>query len=276
MLTLLSPAKINLFLQILFRRPDGFHQLATLMQAIQLADIVHFSLAEKDELTCTDPSLPTDETNLVLKAAALYRRLSGVPIYVKVALEKKIPCEAGLGGGSSNAATTLWALNQLAGKPLTTAQLMEGSAQIGSDIPFFFSEGTAYCSGRGEIIKPIQSLSYGPVTIVKPSEGLSTQTIYKSLDLSQLVKRDSELVLETFLNSKPVFFNDLEQPAFACLPKLAELKQHLKKTGFETVLMSGSGSAFFCLGEKNCPIPDNLYCTSTYFLNRSADNWYSL
>lgn len=276
MITLISPAKINLFLQILHRRDDGFHQLATLMQTVDLFDILHFSLANQDELTCDDRSLPTDTNNLVLKAASLYRRLSGIPLYVKVKLEKKIPYEAGLGGGSSNAATTLWAMNQLAGQPLTNDQLMVGSAQIGSDIPFFFSQGTAYCSGRGEVVQSFKSKSYGPVTIVKPPEGLSTQAIYKSLNLDQLIKRDTDLVLEAFQEAKPVFFNDLEKPAFACLPKLAQLKEELEETGFETVLMSGSGSAFFCLGEKHKSLPDNVYSVSTRFLNRQANSWYTL
>src|ERR1700733_15970617 len=113
MLTLLSPAKLNLFLRIVRRRPDGYHDLASLFQTVSLADTLHFSLSERDQLTCTDPALLTDHTNLVLKAVDLFRKKTGLSFGLKIHLEKHIPYQSGLGGGSSNAATTLWALNQL-------------------------------------------------------------------------------------------------------------------------------------------------------------------
>jgi len=279
MLSLYSPAKINLFLQILARRSDGYHQLATLMQTIGLADQLHIELADRDVLTCTDSTIPTDETNLVRKASKLFRQVSGLNVHCNVHLEKKIPHQAGLGGGSSNAATTLWALNQLTGKSFTTQQLLEMSAQIGSDIPFFFSEGTAYCSGRGEIV---ESVAYAPaelVTIVKPVEGLATALIYKSLNLDGVCKKCPEEVLKSFKqhNQEPLHFNDLEKPAFANMPSLASLKNTLCQTGFKTVLMSGSGSAFFCLGEGNLDhLPTNLYSCSTRFIKRTPDSWYTL
>src|SRR5262249_13981075 len=108
MLTLLSPAKINLFLRILGKRPDGYHELASLFQAIDLADTIHFSLSDADHLTCTDPAIPVDRSNLIWKSVNLFRRKTGLNFHLKIHLEKKIPHQAGLGGGSSNAATTLW------------------------------------------------------------------------------------------------------------------------------------------------------------------------
>lgn len=277
MLSLYSPAKINLFLQILARRADGYHQLATLMQTIGLSDRLHIELADRDELTCTDASIPTDETNLVRKASTLFRQASDLNVHCKVHLEKQIPHQAGLGGGSSNAATTLWALNQLTGKPFTTQQLLEISAQIGSDIPFFFSQGTAYCSGRGEIVEAVPYTSAETVTIVKPMEGLATALIYKSLDLDHVCKRSSQEVLKSFRSQNPLYFNDLEQPAFTCMPMLSTLKKTLCESGFKTVLMSGSGSAFFCLGEGQLDhLPSNLYSCVTSFTKRTPDSWYTL
>ncbi len=144
MLTLNSPAKVNLFLRILRRRSDGYHDLASLFQAISLYDTIHFALSDHDELTCDKPGIPTDSTNLILKAADLFRRKTGLKFGLKAHLEKRIPHEAGLGGGSSNAATTLWALNQLHGQPASPDELIAWSGEIGSDITFFLSHGTAY------------------------------------------------------------------------------------------------------------------------------------
>ncbi|CCB86536.1 4-diphosphocytidyl-2-C-methyl-D-erythritol kinase [Parachlamydia acanthamoebae UV-7] len=278
MLTLYSPAKINLFLQILSRQDDGYHRLATLMQTIKLADTLHVALADQDELTCTDPSIPTDGSNLVLKAARLFREISGLSVGIRVHLEKKIPHQAGLGGGSSNAATTLWALNQLTGQTLSTFQLMQASGKIGSDIPFFFSKGTAFCTGRGEIVQALPPFQNESVTIVKPTEGLETARIYGQLDLNDTCKENSERLLHSFMypNQIPLLVNDLEKPAFGCLPQLEDLKRQLQRSGFKSVLMSGSGSAFFCLGQSEKELPTDLFSCQTSFVNRSAENWYTL
>lgn len=136
-LTLKSPAKVNLFLRIVGKRPDGYHELASLFQSISLYDLLHFTPSTQDVLTCTDPSLPIDKTNLIWKAVDLFRKKTNLHTFVKVHLEKNIPTQAGLGGGSSNAATTLWALNQLCGKPATDLQLSQWAGEIGSDVSFF-------------------------------------------------------------------------------------------------------------------------------------------
>ena len=143
MLTLASPAKINLFLRVLHRRQDGFHDLASLMQTVDLSDTIHFRLGEEDGLTCTNERLPTDNSNLILKAADLFRRKTGINQGLVAYLEKRIPMEAGLGGGSSNAATPLWAFNSLCGSPATEAELVSWGAELGSDVAFFLSHGTA-------------------------------------------------------------------------------------------------------------------------------------
>lgn len=251
-------------MHVLGRRPDGYHELHSLFQAISLGDTVTFKLSDYDSLTCTDPDLPTDASNLVMKAVKLFRKKTGWLGHVKIHLEKKVPSQAGMGGGSSNAATTLWALNQLSGGSIPIDTLQDWSGEIGSDIPFFFSEGTAECFGRGEIVKSLPApIAQDPFWIVKPSIHLSTIDVYKRYSSIPSRKTTEESV------------NDLEMPAFELAPELYELKKQLLDSGFERVLMTGSGSAFFCIG-KDGIVPE-LPGISRYrvtYLNRSASEWY--
>lgn len=276
MLTLASPAKINLFLRVVKRRVDGYHELASLFQAIDLCDTLHFALSASDRLTCTDPSIPNDQSNLVLKAAALFRRKTGLTKGLTVHLEKRIPAQAGLGGGSSNAATTLWAFNQLCGCPATQNELAAWSGEIGSDITFFLSQGTAYCTGRGEILRPLGQFAKASLTIVKPPIGLSTPQVYRKVHVETLFQRDPEAVLASFLEGRPVYFNDLEIAAFEAAPELAMLKAQLQSSGFSHVLMSGSGSAFFCFGEGAFQEIPGVQFYQANFINREPDSWYAV
>ncbi len=274
MLTLFSPAKINLFLRVINKRPDGFHNISSLFQAIDLGDILTFQLHHEDVLTCSDSTLPTDSTNLILQAVNLFRRKTGSNLFFKIHLEKKIPVEAGLGGGSSNAATTLWALNILSKLGLTSSTLKEWGAEIGSDVAFFLSTCTAYCTGRGEKIKEIAPLSSCNVYIVKPSTGLSTPAVFKQLKASTAEKQQADTDFEQILCNKISYFNDLEKPAFKINPDLYFLKQQLINKGFKTVLMSGSGSSFFCIGEGELKSEENLYIYTAKFINRKVNEWY--
>ena len=151
-LALFSPAKINIFLRIVRRREDGFHDLASLFHVIDLGDDMTFSLLPPgtaiDQLTCNVADVPTDASNLVIKALNLFRTKTGATEHFSVDLFKRVPHGAGMGGGSGNAATTLWAANEMCGRPATAAQLLEWSGEIGSDISVFFSSGAAYCTGR--------------------------------------------------------------------------------------------------------------------------------
>ena len=275
-LTLFSPAKVNLFLRIVGPRPDGYHDLASLFQTISLGDTLRFTLASHDHLTCTDPTIPVDGRNLVLKAADLFRKKTGLHFGVSVHLEKNIPSQAGLGGGSSNAATTLWALNQLHGCPATVADLQTWSAEIGSDIPFFFSCGTAYCTGRGEIVSNLPPLPQQKVTIIKPAIGLPTPAVYarfRKLGLAEHPTSPQE-ELRRFLAGELRHFNDLEAAAFAEEPSLAMLKRDLLASGFYTVLMAGSGSAFFCLGKADRKPNPHHFQSECQFLSRPESNWF--
>lgn len=264
MLTLRSPAKVNLFLRVLRRRADGYHEIASLFQAIDLSDRIHFSLAEKDHLSSTDPKLPLDKNNLIWKAADLFRQKTHQKFSLNVQLEKNIPTEAGLGGGSSNAATTLWALNRLLETKIPVETLMQWAGEIGSDVAFFFSGGTAYCTGRGEIVRPLPPLPPQTLTIAKPPYGLSTPAVYKSLDLTLLSQRHPEEALNHFYSGQPHYFNDLEAAALKIKPELAAFKKSVLDQGYPIVMLSGSGSSFFCIGSG---LPYS-------FINSSQANWY--
>ncbi len=276
MLALSSPAKVNLFLKVVNKRRDGFHNLASLFQTIDLCDTVHLRLQEKDEVTCTDEGIPTDGSNLALKAINLFRQQTGKRFGVRLHLEKFIPSEAGLGGGSSNAATTLWALNRLHNNLVPIPTLLQWAAQIGSDVPFFFSEGTAYVTGRGETIKPLPPLLPHSFWLVKPSARLSTKQVFQALSIADLPSRDPKAALRRWLLGKPQFFNDLEVPAFQLMPQLGLLKQELIFFGFGHVSLTGSGTTFICTGghATEPPFIPGLSLYPVRFINRSAGGWY--
>ena len=260
-LTLFSPCKINLFLRILRKRPDGFHDLASLFQTVAFGDDLYLKLldgGDGDEFLCNMPGVPVDRTNLVLRALDLVRERTGTTDrYFRANLVKQVPAQAGLGGGSGNAAAAMYGANELLGRPATPEQLVEWSGELGSDITFFLSHGTAYCTGRGEVMTPVRA-PFGPVklTIVKPDMGLSTPQVFGALDYEALSEEDPEELLAHFLESgvgpggDDAYVNDLEQPAFDCLPELRELKEELLGVeGFDHVMMSGSGTSIFCIGE---------------------------
>lgn len=275
MLRLFSPAKVNLFLRIVSKRPDGYHNLSSVFQTISLGDTLTIEPHSRDELTCTDPRLPTDTSNLILKATDLFRCKTGLKLAFRIHLIKRIPTHAGLGGGSSNAATTLWGCNQLAKTNIPLHTLQQWSAEIGSDIPFFFSQGTAYCTGRGEYVKHLPALAGPEFWVIKPPEGLSTLEVYRCLNFTSSVSEKSlQIDLDTFLSNSLLYFNDLEKPAFEIMPELKQLKTRLLGNGFEIALMSGSGSAFICMGKGTLPTDPKLSIFSVHFTNRTQLNWY--
>ncbi|GAI27125.1 unnamed protein product, partial [marine sediment metagenome] len=167
MLTGLAPAKINLVLEVLGKRDDGYHEIRSLVQTISLYDVLSFELAEGISLDCTEPSLQSPD-NLAIQAARLLREVSGSEKGVKIGLEKRIPWGAGLGGGSSDAAAVLLALNKLWGLDLTTSGLVGLGAKLGSDVPFFIYKGTALVEGRGERVTPLSASLPGWFVLLLP------------------------------------------------------------------------------------------------------------
>ncbi len=245
-LTLDGPAKLNLSLRILGKRPDGYHELETLMVTLPgLADKLTVTPADAFSFTCDDLSLPTDGSNLVVKAVRAYEAVSGLPCPFHIHLEKHVPHGAGLGGGSSDAASTLLALNQLHGHTLVPETLAGIAASFGSDIPFFLTPGPSWCTGRGEIVRPAESFDPLPVLLFKPSFGVSTQDAYGRYASGACI---------TGINYQPQkcsfgnLINDLERPVFAKHRFLAELRQWLlDHPATEGALMSGSGSTVFAI-----------------------------
>lgn len=271
---LFSPAKINLFLRVLGRRNDGYHNLASLFQAVDLGDTLEFSFAEKDEMTCNDPQIPVDHTNLVSKAIQLFRNKTGLKGGLRVHLDKKVPAQAGLGGGSSNAATTLYALNSLHKTNLSDQTLGEWAGEIGSDISFFFSHGRAFCTGRGEIVQDVLlSPLEQTLWLVKPKEGLPTPLIFKFLKLDECSSEDPAILLQK--NSKGIYFlNDLEKPAFQALPSLQTLKNELLSQGFSAVSLTGSGTGLLALGKNAPQVSSDHRCYQLKYLSRFENEWY--
>lgn len=189
---------------------------------------------------------------------------------VEIHIEKNIPKRAGLGGGSSNAATTLWALNELSGKPASINELIEIGSKIGSDVPFFLSLGTSYCTGRGEILEPFELPQPIQGYLAQPEYGLSTPLVYKATRTEDLTKRDPLEALKNY----PFYFNDLEVASFKMEPRLKKLHARLLKQ-FEQVVMTGSGSTFFCIGGKPNRIQGITFTPFQSIRREDPSVWYS-
>ncbi len=253
-ISLKAPAKINLFLEILGKRNDGYHEIETIMQEIDLADNLQFEeIQEGVKLECSDKNIPLNQDNLVCKAANLILKECGIKKGVLINLEKKIPVGAGLGGGSSDAAATLKALNLLWNVGLSDGELMEFAAKLGSDIPFFIKGGTSLCGGRGEKISPVEVRSKMHYLVLFPHVHISTETIYKNLKIDLTKKRkDVSFFLDALKFSEiagigKLLFNRLEEVVFTTYPDLLKVQSSLKVFDFCGLSISGSGSAFFGL-----------------------------
>jgi 4-diphosphocytidyl-2-C-methyl-D-erythritol kinase len=260
-LVLTSHCKVNLLLNILGKRTDGFHELETLFHPVALEDELRFETGgEGISLTCSDRSLPTDGRNLVHKAAQLFFQSSGLPPAVRIHLEKRIPHAAGLGGGSGNAATALLGLNQVFGAPLDPIRLQELAAELGSDVPFFLQTSPALGVGRGEkvaALEPFSCLIPVWIVLVRPPFGISTPWAYQELArfpelrngrpgrAAALVQALREGRLDTMASGG--LFNSLEGPALEKYPLLGLFQDFFRRTGSLGTLMSGSGSTTFAL-----------------------------
>lgn len=277
-LVLFSPAKLNLFFRVLRLREDRFHEIASLFQAISLGDAIEIELADEDRLICNDPAIPVDSTNLVSKATELFRQKSGIRFFTSIKLDKRIPIQSGLGGGSSNAATVLWGLNRLFGNKFSNQELQSWAGEIGSDVSFFFSSGVAYCTGRGEKVENLDLALTKTFWLAKPKYGLSTPLVYKNCQPDNFQARDPMSTLQKYYQGYPEYFNDLEIPAFKLLPELESLKKNLLNLGFTEVMMTGSGTAFFCFSHEHLENPTlaDIDFFPVSFILRRAENWYAL
>ncbi|HHT9125652.1 MAG TPA: 4-(cytidine 5'-diphospho)-2-C-methyl-D-erythritol kinase [Candidatus Brocadiia bacterium] len=249
-----APAKVNLFLEVFGKRYDGYHEIETVMQEIDLVDDIVIEEKEKGiEITCTNPRIPPGKDNIVWKATELMQKETGINKGVSIHLFKRIPISAGLGGGSSDAAATLKGLNKLWKVGLNENELMRLASMLGSDVPFFIKGNTAICRGRGEIVTPVPISTYFSYVLLYPDIEISTASIYQNLkiDLTKAVK-DVRFLLEILKNGNAesvgkLLYNRLEEVALRLYPDLHRIKEALRVYNFCGLLLSGSGSAIYGL-----------------------------
>lgn len=250
-LRILSPAKVNLFLYVLGRRPDGYHDLFSLMCRIGLYDEIFLDPTTADiTLTCSDPALPLDDGNLALRAARRFFEALGRRGGVALHLTKRIPVAAGLGGGSSNAASVLLGLNHIHGAPFSLDRLMAIGKSLGADVPFFLFQSPALASGIGERLEAFAGIPSLAALVVSPSFAVSTRMVYQNLNLrlTNQPKRPTRTHLKKSAFSPDLhLYNDLETVTLGWHPELAAIKKHLTVQGALGSLMSGSGPSVFGL-----------------------------
>ncbi|MBL9211578.1 MAG: 4-(cytidine 5'-diphospho)-2-C-methyl-D-erythritol kinase [Opitutaceae bacterium] len=271
-LTVFAPAKLNLFLAVTGRRPDGFHELVSVVASLTFGDTLTVTPAEGFSLTCTDPEVPADESNLVLRAARAFAAATRWPGGAAFRLEKRVPAGAGLGGGSSDAVAALRALQTLAGPAhaLAPEPLAELAAQLGSDCPLFLRGEPVVMRGRGERLAPLPAdaarrLRGRRVLVFKPGFGIPTPWAYGRLAArapgSYLPAAEAEARLAAWCDdptapAEALLFNNMEPPAFAKFVALPTLLDRLRERGGVEPRMSGSGSAcFVLLGDGTDPAP---------------------
>ncbi len=251
----IAPAKINLSLRVLGRRSDGFHEIETFIAPISLCDEIKIEQRSgKQEIAfrCDDPSVPKGEDNIVVRAANAFFEETKITSGISIALKKRIPHGAGLGGGSSDAASTLLALNELFETNLLREALAKMAEAIGSDVPFFIFQSAAVCKGRGELVTPTRLREQLSALLLKPEFGVPTQGAYSRW-------RNSREILGVSYGAQQFtqqsFVNDLERPVFEKFVFLAQLKMWLlNQPEVGAALMSGSGSTVFAVIRDNTDV----------------------
>jgi 4-diphosphocytidyl-2-C-methyl-D-erythritol kinase len=253
-----SFGKINLHLQVVGKRPDGFHDLCTVFQTISLSDTIRVELADEVELTCGDRSIPLGEENLLVLAARAFKEKFDVAAGVKMHLDKLIPAPGGLGGGSSNAAVLLLALRKVWDVDVAVSDLHELAASLGSDVPFFLYGGTALGMGRGEIVEPIDDFVAEHMLVVTPDVAVATRDAFKRLNARALTKQEADrrlqicrFELESADFNYTAFKNDFETAVFATYPEVERVKNTLMDLGADRAMLSGSGGSVFAIFDKN-------------------------
>jgi len=258
-LEVFSPAKINLYLRILGKRPDGYHELESVMLPLAFGDEITLQLRGTNlTLECDNPNLPTDDSNLALSAAKALAQAFAVKKGARIVLQKRTPLAAGLGGGSSNAASVLMGLNRLWNLDAPRARLDEIAARLGSDINFFMIGGAALCRSRGEITEPIACKFSGAILLANPGFGIPTKWAYenwaKASTEARLTVKPPEVSLllralaeDDLAGVSHGMFNSLEAPSIRKFPVLELIKNALREGGAAGAMMSGSGATVFGL-----------------------------
>lgn len=250
-LDLRAAAKVNLALEVLGKRPDGYHEIATVMLAVDLHDRLMLETAPTISFSSDDPDLPTDDRNLVVRAAGLLRGASGAQAGARIELRKRIPVAAGLGGGSSDAAAALWGLNRLWGLGWSRARLMELAVQLGMDVPFFLGAGPALGTGRGDRLRPLDKTGGYALVLVNPRVGLSTREVYERVprdwrgDMKGTEQVVEALRTRSAARLAAALTNHLERVVEPLLPAVGRIKAALLAAGALGAVMSGSGPSVF-------------------------------
>lgn len=234
MITLIAHAKINLFLDITGKRADGYHLLETVMQSVDLSDIVTVELADEISVSCSDPTIPEDEDNICCKAAELFYALLGKRGGADIYIDKRIPQGAGLGGGSADAAAVLRGLNRLCGKPFDEDTLLKLAAKTGADVPFCLVGGTKLCRGIGDVMADEKPYPARDFLIVKPAFGCDTKAAYESYDVTMIPRRERHEG-EYYNVFREIYKNK----------EINEITGRLKELGATGAELTGSGSAVF-------------------------------
>jgi 4-diphosphocytidyl-2-C-methyl-D-erythritol kinase len=247
-------AKVNLKLRVLFKRDDDYHDLDTVFQTVSLHDTIEFSLSRRPHivLSSNDRSLPVDESNLVARAAKALQDRFGGNRGAWIRLQKKIPMQAGLGGGSADAAATLLGLANLWEVNCSKNELVTIASQLGADVPFFFFGGAARATGTGEQIETLDDIEQKFLLILKPNVNISTADAYRALDERSLTSLNSKTILSTSQRTADSdkidlanLTNDFEAVVFDLEPEIRKAKNALLKAGADAALLAGSGSAVF-------------------------------
>lgn len=256
--TLPSFAKINWLLRILGKRADGFHEICTVFQTVSLHDNLLFSRCDEIVLTCQDKKIPTDERNLIVKAAIELKRKFNVKTGAKIHLEKNIPAPGGLGGGSSNAAVALLGLIKLWEIEIDSAELLQIGEKLGSDVPFFFNGGTALGTGRGTEIFPLDDISEKQILIVTPKTDVPTGEAFARLNAPRLTNKTSKSILQicrdeaqTLDLRQSFLVNDFEKTVFNLEPEIVRVKEKLLDLKAQRAILSGSGASVFAVFDNN-------------------------
>ena len=242
-------AKINLSLDIVGVRDDGYHLIKTVMQSISLHDVVSVDKLESGTtISCNDPAVPCDERNIVYKCAKRFFERTGESFGIHIDIQKNIPSQAGLGGGSADGAAVLVLLNRLCGDILTTQELCEIGAIVGADIPFCIVGGCVLCEGIGEVLTPIDSKTELDLCIVKPDFGVSTVEAYKAFDSAEkFLHPDTDAVIKSLESGDKKTLADNLVNVLEMDERIDKIKKDLVESGAVAACMSGSGSAVFAI-----------------------------
>lgn len=260
MLYVKAPAKINLTLDVLHKRPDNYHEVEMIMTTVDLADRIGLmGTASGIHIRSDDRFVPNDSRNLAYQAAELIKNTFGIKTGVIISLEKQIPVAAGLAGGSSDAAATLKGLNRLWQLNLSLDELAELGAKIGSDVSFCVYGGTALATGRGEIIEALPTPPHCWVILAKPTIGVSTAEVYGAFNPETADHPDTQAMIEALHAGDYEAMcdnlgNALESVTLGMHPEVQQIKDHMKKFGADAVLMSGSGPTVFGLVQQEARI----------------------